>query len=136
MRGVQPALFNATLTTAILAMLKNKSVPFSPDEATLDLMREKRIGDDVSREYFFYGENGDWGLDFHLQPTTDDPDVPHNFGWRGIGGTLFLVDEENDFFLIYMEQKRGGPRAPFGNTMAQRVVYQAMQDQAKQTNNA
>ncbi len=98
-------------------------------EATLDLMREKRIGDDVSRQYFFYGDVGDWGLGFHLQPTTDDPDGPHNYGWRGIGGTLFLVDEENDFFLIYMEQKRGGPRSPFGNTMAQRVVYEAMRSQ-------
>ena len=98
------------------------------EEETLDLMREKRIGDDVSREYFFYGDVGDWGLGFHLQPTTDDPNGPHNYGWRGIGGTLFVVDEENDFFMIYMEQKRGGPRAPFGNTMAQRVVYEAMRD--------
>ncbi len=97
-------------------------------EATLDTMLEKRIGDDVSREYFFYGETGDWGLGFHLQPTTDDPDGPHNFGWRGIGGTLFLVDRENDFYMLYMEQKRGGPRAPFNNSAAQRAVYEAMRD--------
>jgi len=98
------------------------------DEQTLDLMREKRIGTDVSREHFFYGERGDWGLGFHLQPTTDDPNGPHNFGWRGIGGTIFVVDEENDFYMIYMEQKRGGPRAPFNNNVAQRMVYEAMQD--------
>jgi len=98
------------------------------EEATLDLMREKRIGDDVSRQFYFYGNVGDWGLGFHLQPTSDDPDGPHNYGWRGIGGTLFLVDEENDFFMIYMEQKRGGPRAPFGNTAAQRSVYEAMRN--------
>jgi CubicO group peptidase (beta-lactamase class C family) len=98
------------------------------DEATLDLMREKRIGSDVSREYYFYGNRGDWGLGFHLQPTTDDPDGPHNFGWRGIGGTIFVVDEENDFYMIYMEQKRGGPQAPFNNNVAQRMVYEAMQD--------
>lgn len=97
-------------------------------ESTLDLMREKRIGSEVSREFFFYGETGDWGLGFHLQPTTEDPDGPHNFGWRGIGGTLFLVDEENDFYMIYMEQKRGGPRAPFNNNVAQRMVYEAMRD--------
>ncbi|MEQ8409021.1 MAG: serine hydrolase domain-containing protein [Gammaproteobacteria bacterium] len=97
-------------------------------EATLDTMLEKKIGDDVSREYFFYGETGDWGLGFHLQPTTDDPDGPHNFGWRGIGGTIFVVDRENDFYMIYMEQKRGGPRSPFNNNVAQRVVYEAMQD--------
>jgi CubicO group peptidase (beta-lactamase class C family) len=98
------------------------------EESTLDLMREKRIGSEVSREFFFYGETGDWGLGFHLQPTTKDPDGPHNFGWRGIGGTLFLVDEENDFYMIYMEQKRGGPRAPFNNNVAQRMVYEAMRD--------
>ncbi|MFZ9027221.1 MAG: serine hydrolase domain-containing protein, partial [Pseudohongiellaceae bacterium] len=98
------------------------------EESTLDLMREKRIGSEVSREFFFYGETGDWGLGFHLQPTTEDPDGPHNFGWRGIGGTLFLVDEENDFYMIYMEQKRGGPRAPFNNNVAQRMVYEAMRD--------
>ncbi len=87
------------------------------EESTLDLMREKRIGSEVSREFFFYGETGDWGLGFHLQPTTKDPDGPHNFGWRGIGGTLFLVDEENDFYMIYMEQKRGGPE-PRSTTMS------------------
>lgn len=98
------------------------------EESTLDLMREKRLGSEVSREFFFYGETGDWGLGFHLQPTTEDPDGPHNFGWRGIGGTLFLVDVENDFYMIYMEQKRGGPRAPFNNNVAQRMVYEAMRD--------
>ncbi len=99
------------------------------DEATLDLMSEKRIGTDVSREYFFYGNTGDWSMGFHLQPTTADADGPHNFGWRGIGGTLFVVDRENDFYMIYMEQKRGGPRgAPFDNNIAQRVVYEAMRD--------
>ena len=98
------------------------------EESTLDLMREKRIGSEVSREFFFYGNTGDWGLGFHLQPTTEDPDGPHNFGWRGIGGTLFLVDEENDFYMIYMEQKRGGPRAPFNNNVAQRMIYEAMRD--------
>ncbi len=98
------------------------------EESTLDLMREKRIGSEVSREFFFYGETGDWGLGFHLHPTTEDPDGPHNVGWRGIGGTLFLVDEENDFYMIYMEQKRGGPRAPFNNNVAQRMVYEAMRD--------
>ena len=86
------------------------------EQSTLDLMREKRIGSEVSREFFFYGETSDWGLGFHLQPTTEDPDGPHNFGWRGIGGTLFLVDEENDFYMIYMEQKRGGPW-PHSTTM-------------------
>ena len=97
-------------------------------EETLDLMREKRIGNEVSREYFFYGNRGDWGLGFHLQPTTDDPDGPHNFGWRGIGGTIVVVDEENDFYMLYMEQKRGGPRAPFNNNVAQRMVYEAIQN--------
>ena len=97
---------------------------------TLRQMQGKFIGDEVSREHFFYGERGDWGLGFHLQPTEgDNADGPHNFGWRGIGGTLFIVDPENDFYLIYMEQKQGGPRgAPFDNNAAQRVIYNAMNE--------
>jgi len=98
-------------------------------EETLAQMTRKYIGDTVSRQHFFYGDQGDWGLGFHLQPTTDAPDGPHNFGWRGIGGTLFLVDRENDFYLLYMEQRRGGPRgAPFSNNHAQQVVYEAMRN--------
>lgn len=98
------------------------------EESTLDQMRVRRIGDDVSREYFFYGNTGDWGLGLHLQPTTDDANGPHNFGWRGIGGTFFAVDEENDFYMIYMEQKWGGPPSPFNANVAQRMVYEAMMD--------
>lgn len=97
-------------------------------EATLEEMLVPKIGDEVSREFFFYGDVGDWGLGFHLQPTTDDPDGPVNFGWRGIGGTIFIVDRENDFYMVYMEQKRGGPQAPFNANIAQRVVYEAMRN--------
>ena len=95
-------------------------------KATLNLMREKKIKDIVSREYFFYGNRGDWGLGLHLQPTTENEDGPHNFGWRGIAGTYFAVDIENDFYMIYMEQKRGGPRAPFNANVATQMVYKAM----------
>ncbi len=98
------------------------------DESTLDQMLVKHLGPDVSREYFFFGNQGDWGLGFHIQPTTADPDGPFNFGWRGIGGTIVVVDRDNDFYMIYMEQKRGGPQAPFNNNVAQRVVYEAMRN--------
>ena len=98
------------------------------EETTLDQMLEPKIGDNVSREYYFFGPVGDWGLGFHLQPTTDNPDGPYNFGWRGIGGTIFIVDQENDFYMIYMEQKWGGPPAPFNNNVAQQVVYEAMRN--------
>jgi CubicO group peptidase (beta-lactamase class C family) len=100
------------------------------EEDTLELMTRKYIGEEVSREYFFYGDRGDWGLGFHLQ-TTDgsNADGPHNFGWRGIGGTIFVVDPDNDFFMIYMEQKRGGPRgSQFNNNVAQQVIYSAMNE--------
>ena len=98
------------------------------EEATLEQMLEPKIGNDVSREFFFFGNAGNWGLGFHLQPTTDNPDGRYNFGWRGIGGTIFIVDQENDFYMIYMEQKRGGPPAPFNNNVAQQVVYKAMRN--------
>ncbi|MBM87473.1 MAG: hypothetical protein CMQ41_03780 [Gammaproteobacteria bacterium] len=95
-------------------------------ESTLNQMLEKKIGDEVSREFFFYGNTGDWGLGFHLQPTTNNPNGPHNFGWRGIAGTFFAVDKENDFYMIYMEQKRGGPPSPFNANVAQRMIYEAI----------
>ena len=38
--------------------------------------------------------------------------------------TLFLVDEENDFYMIFMEQKRGGS-APFNNNVS--GVYEVRQ---------
>ncbi len=98
------------------------------EQATLEQMLEPKIGAAVSREFFFYGDVGDWGLGFHLQPTADDPAGPHNFGWRGIGGTIFIVDPENDFYMVYMEQKRGGPQSPFNANVAQRVVYEAMRN--------
>lgn len=100
------------------------------EKSTLELMLKKRIGPEVSREFFFYGNTGDWGLGFHLQPTDGtNANGPHNYGWRGIGGTIFIVDAENDFYMIYMEQKRGGPRgAPFDNNIAQRMVYEAMRN--------
>lgn len=100
------------------------------EEDTLELMTRKYIGAEVSREFFFYGDRGDWGLGFHLQPTDgSNADGPHNFGWRGIGGTLFIVDRDKDFFMIYMEQKRGGPRgSQFNNNVAQQVIYSAMRD--------
>lgn len=98
------------------------------EEDTLAWMREPRINDDVSREYFFFGGRGDWSMGFHLQPIEGNS-APYNFGWRGIGGTIFVVDPVNDFFMIYMEQKRGGPQgAPFDNNVAQRVVYEAIAD--------
>lgn len=98
------------------------------EEATLEQMLEPKIGESVSREYYFFGDVGDWGLGFHLQPTTDNAGGPYNFGWRGIGGTIFIVDQENDFYMVYMEQKWGGPPAPFDNNAAQRVVYEAMRN--------
>jgi CubicO group peptidase (beta-lactamase class C family) len=99
-------------------------------QSTLDAMNQKFIGDDVDRSDFFFGARGDWGLGFHLQPIPGaDNDGPFNFGWRGVGGTVFIVDPVNDFFMIYMAQVRGGPAgAPMDLTISQRAVYEAMLD--------
>lgn len=99
-------------------------------EATLNVMNQKFIGEDVNRDAFFFGPRGDWGLGFHLQPIPGaDNDGPFNFGWQGVGGTVFIVDPVNDFFMLYMAQVRGGPRgAPMDLTLSQRAVYEAMLD--------
>jgi len=97
---------------------------------TLDAMNQKFIGDDINRDAFFFGPRGDWGLGFHLQPIPGaDNSGPFNFGWQGVGGTVFIVDPVNDFFMLYMAQVRGGPRgAPMDLTKSQRAVYEAMLD--------
>lgn len=99
-------------------------------QATLDSMTQKFIGNSVNRDAFFFGPTGDWGLGFHLQPIPGaDNDGPFNFGWQGVGGTVFIVDPVNDFFMLYMAQVRGGPRgAPMDLTLSQRAVYEAMLD--------
>lgn len=98
------------------------------DAGTLQQMLLPSLGDEVSRQYFFYGDAGDWGLGFHLQPIADNS-PPYNFGWRGIGGTIFIVDPTNDFYLLYMVQKWGGPAdTPFNSDVAVRMIYEAMQN--------
>ncbi len=95
---------------------------------TLLAMQQKFIGEDVDRSAFFFGPRGDWGLGFHLQPIPGaDNEGPFNFGWQGVGGTVFIVDPTNDFFMLYMAQVRGGPAgAPMDLTKAQAAVYKAM----------
>lgn len=100
------------------------------EQSTLDRMNQKFIGDSVDRSAFFFGPRGDWGLGLHLQPVPGaDNEGPFNFGWQGVGGTVFIVDPVNDFFMLYMAQVRNGPRgAPMDLTRSQRVVYEAMLD--------
>ncbi|MDA0806140.1 MAG: serine hydrolase [Proteobacteria bacterium] len=95
---------------------------------TLLAMQQKFIGEDVERSAFFLGPRGDWGLGFHLQPIPGaDNEGPFNFGWQGVGGTVFIVDPTNDFYMLYMAQVRGGPTgAPMDLTKAQAAVYKAM----------
>ena len=95
---------------------------------TLLAMQQKFIGEDVDRSAFFFGPRGDWGLGFHLQPIPGaDNEGPFNFGWQGVGGTVFIVDPINDFYMLYMAQVRGGPSgAQMDLTKAQAAVYKAM----------
>lgn len=95
---------------------------------TLLAMQQKFIGEDVDRSAFFFGPRGDWGLGFHLQPIPGaDNEGPFNFGWQGVGGTVFIVDPINDFYMLYMAQVRGGPSgAPMDLTKAQAAVYKAI----------
>ncbi len=95
---------------------------------TLLAMQQKFIGEDVDRSAFFFGPRGDWGLGYHLQPIPGaDNEGPFNFGWQGVGGTVFIVDPINDFYMLYMAQVRGGPSgAPMDLTKAQAAVYKAM----------
>ncbi len=96
-------------------------------EETLALMREPRIGDAVSREYFFFRNFGDFGYGFGLLPSNmGNPDSPKTFGWDGAAGTSFWVDPGNEFFVVYMIQARD---VPGGNGFSARTaIYQAIND--------
>ena len=77
---------------------------------SLLLMQKPFIGERVSREHFFYKDNGDFGLGFGLLPIDPaNPDSSYTYGWSGYAGTEFWVDPENGFFVVYMIQAHSVP---------------------------
>lgn len=76
---------------------------------TIALMRAPRIGTDVGRANFFYGNAGDFGLGFGLVPTQMGKPETATFGWNGLAGTAFWVDPTNELFVVYMIQANDVP---------------------------
>lgn len=76
---------------------------------TIARMREPRIGTEVDRAGFFYGNAGDFGLGFGLVPTQPGKPETATFGWDGLAGTGFFVDPVNELFMVYMIQARDVP---------------------------
>lgn len=76
---------------------------------TIALMREPRIGSEVGRAGFFFGNAGDFGLGFGLLPTQMGKPETATFGWDGLAGTAFWVDPTNELFVVYMIQANDVP---------------------------
>ena len=64
-------------------------------EETIALMRQPKIGTEVDRSSFFFGNAGDFGLGFGLMPTQMGKPETATFGWDGAAGTAFWVDPTN-----------------------------------------
>jgi CubicO group peptidase (beta-lactamase class C family) len=93
---------------------------------TIALMREPRIGTEVDRTSFFYGNNGDFGLGFGLIPTQMGKPETATFGWDGAAGTAFWVDPTNELFVVYMIQARDVPGGL--NFRARTTLYKELAD--------
>lgn len=76
---------------------------------TIARMRLPRIGTQVDRSDFFFGNAGDFGLGFGLIPTQIGKPETATFGWDGLAGTAFWVDPTNELFVVYMIQATDVP---------------------------
>jgi len=76
---------------------------------TIARMRVPKIGTEVGRANFFFGNIGDFGLGFGLIPTQMGKPETATFGWDGLAGTAFWVDPTNELFVVYMIQANDVP---------------------------
>ncbi len=93
---------------------------------TIARMREPRIGSEIGRANFFYGNAGDFGLGFGLIPTQQGKPETATFGWNGMAGTAFWVDPTNELFVVYMIQAYEVPDGLSFNSRA--ALYREMAD--------
>ncbi len=95
-------------------------------EETIALMRQPKIGTEVDRSSFFFGNAGDFGLGFGLMPTQMGKPETATFGWDGAAGTAFWVDPSNELFVVYMIQARDVPGGL--NFRARTTLYKELAD--------
>ncbi len=95
-------------------------------EETIALMRQPKIGTEVDRSSFFFGNAGDFGLGFGLMPTQMGKPETATFGWDGAAGTAFWVDPTNELFVVYMIQARDVPGGL--NFRARTALYKELAD--------
>ena len=93
---------------------------------TIARMRVPKIGTEVGRANFFYGNAGDFGLGFGLVPTQMGKPETATFGWNGLAGTAFWVDPTNELFVVYMIQANDVPNGLSFNSRT--ALYKELAD--------
>ena len=72
---------------------------------TVALMTRDHLGPDIARDYLYFpGPRSGFGLGFAVRTSATPPFSTGEYRWSGAGGTFFLIDPQDDLFVIFMVQ--------------------------------
>jgi CubicO group peptidase (beta-lactamase class C family) len=92
---------------------------------TVALMTRDHLGPGVARDnLYFPGPRTGFGLGFAVRTSATPPFATGEYRWSGAGGTFFLVDPQDDLFVIVMVQAPS--RLGQNEIEVRRLVYEAL----------
>jgi CubicO group peptidase (beta-lactamase class C family) len=92
---------------------------------TVALMTSDHLGPEVARDnLYFPGPRTGFGLGFAVRTAATPPFAVGEYRWSGAGGTFFLVDPQDDMFVIFMVQAPS--RLGQNEVEVRRLVYEAL----------
>jgi CubicO group peptidase (beta-lactamase class C family) len=92
---------------------------------TVALMTSDHLGPEIARDnLYFPGARTGFGLGFAVRTSATPPFATGEYRWSGAGGTFFLVDPQDDMFVILMVQAPS--RLGQNEVEVRRLVYEAL----------
>jgi CubicO group peptidase (beta-lactamase class C family) len=92
---------------------------------TVALMTRDHLGPAIARDnLYFPGPRSGFGLGFAVRTSATPPFATGEYRWSGAGGTFFLVDPQDDMFVIVMVQAPS--RLGQNEIEVRRLVYEAL----------
>jgi CubicO group peptidase (beta-lactamase class C family) len=92
---------------------------------TVALMTRDHLGPGVARDnLYFPGPRTGFGLGFAVRTSATPPFATGEYRWSGAGGTFFLVDPQDDMFVIVMVQAPS--RLGQNEIEVRRLLYEAL----------
>jgi CubicO group peptidase (beta-lactamase class C family) len=92
---------------------------------TVALMTRDHLGPSVARDnLYFPGPRTGFGLGFAVRTSATPPFATGEYRWSGAGGTFFLVDPQDDMFVIVLVQAPS--RLGQNEVEVRRLVYEAL----------